>query len=1051
MSSGSSLSSGTQLGRYKILSQLGIGGMGEVYLAEDTKLNRKVAIKLLPAVSVASEAANRRLLREAQSAAKLDHPNICAIHEVSEEDGRNFICMQYVEGETLEAKMKRHALELSESLTIATQVVDALAEAHARGTIHRDIKPSNIMVTTRGAVKVMDFGLAKQIKDAGVVQSEAETEALLSSPGALIGTLPYMSPEQVRGEELDGRSDIFSFGVVLYEMVTGQQPFASKSSAATASAILTTEPAPLARFANDTPAELERIVSKALHKDADDRYQTARDLLIDLRSLREELEFQHRLERSASPGSRENSAIAAGSTNSKGDTAEQQGAATFLDSQRVTAEELAKRTTSAIGTSRSRRMVLTGLAVLIVAGAAGWFIWRRANQRWATAQIANIEQLAGAQKFYDAYNLATEAQKYLPDDPTIARLLPTISQTISVKTDPAGAEVYLKRYTLEGSSDIPRTLVGTTPVRDLRIARGQYILYIEKNGYANSERTISGATLHTGTLVVLPEPIDINEKLLPADKVPDRMVMVPGGDYRLVAWARPTEERASLDSYFMDKYEVSNQEYKEFITGGGYLKKEYWKYPFVKDGKALSWEDALKEFKDRTGLPGPRDWSNQNYPDGKADYPVANICWYEAAAYAAFRGKQLPTIFQWEKAARAGHVSTMASTMPWGLFYPGEPLERRANFDVNGTLPVNSSEFGMSPFGNYNMAGNVTEWCLNELSDGFAATGGGWGSPSYTFAQYASLPGFYSSDKVGFRCVRNLAEAKGDQGAMHIEIKNEIPVYPVSSEADFKKWARYYEYDKTPLDPQVVDVAETPDWRREKITFNGADGERAIAYLYLPKNYPRPLQVIHFVPAGDVAGGMRSLSASMEDRVAPLIKSGRAAFGVVIKGYIERLNPPDYVRPDPQTVEYRERSVNWITDVRRGLDYLETRNEIDSTRIAFYGPSTGAKMGLILAAVEPRYRSICLAGAGVLTQDLQVIAEANPIYFAPHIRAPKLILQGRYDEDTPIKTHSEPLFKLMREPKRFVPYDGGHIPPVEFFVTTMNAWLDETLGPVKHE
>src|SRR5882762_344973 len=254
------------ISHYRIISRLGAGGMGEVYLAEDTKLNRKVAIKILPPDTTASEQANQRLLREARAAANLDHPNICAIHEVSEEDGRNFICMQFVEGETLEAKMKRSPLDLPEVLAIATQVADALTEAHARETVHRDIKPSNIMVTARGSVKVMDFGLAKQIKQLDAVQSEAETEVFLSAAGAIIGTLPYMSPEQVRAEALDGRSDIFSFGVVLYEMVSGQQPFATKSSAATASAILTLEPAPLARFSKDAPAELERIVSKALHK-----------------------------------------------------------------------------------------------------------------------------------------------------------------------------------------------------------------------------------------------------------------------------------------------------------------------------------------------------------------------------------------------------------------------------------------------------------------------------------------------------------------------------------------------------------------------------------------------------------------------------------------------------------------------------------------------------------------------------------------------------------------------------------------------------------------
>jgi eukaryotic-like serine/threonine-protein kinase len=460
----------------------------------------------------------------------------------------------------------------------------------------------------------------------------------------------------------------------------------------------------------------------------------------------------------------------------------------------------------------------------------------------------------------------------------------------------------------------------------------------------------------------------------------------------------------------------------------------------------------LKEFKDRTGLPGPRSWSNQNFPEGKAEHPVTDITWYEAAAYAAFRGKQLPTIFQWEKAARNGNVSSFVNYMPWGVFYPGETLDYRANFRNNGTLPVNSSEFGMSPFGSYNMAGNVSEWSLNETSQGFIATGGAWGEPIYSFAEYGTFPGFYNSNKLGFRCVLNAADATGDQGAMRIEIKEEIPSYTPSSEASFNEWLKYYRYDKTPLEPQIVETMETGEWRLEKITFNGADGERAIAYLYLPKNFPRPLQVIHFVPPRDVESGQRPLPQAMEDILAPFIKSGRAAFGVVIKGYSERLRPEGYNEPYPTTVEYRDKIVNWITDLRRGLDYLETRNDIDAKRIAFFGPSSGARVGLILAAVEARYASVVLLGAGVRKPYLEWIAEANTIKFAPHIRAPKLMMHGRYDENLSLKTEAEPLYKLLREPKRLVVYEGGHIPPqLELLVTTLNGWLDETLGLVKRE
>ncbi|HEY3138356.1 MAG TPA: protein kinase, partial [Blastocatellia bacterium] len=293
--------SSTTLAHYRIVSKLGAGGMGEVYLAEDTQLDRKVAIKFLPAESIADEQAKKRIVREAKAAAKLDHPNICSVHEVGEEHGHAFIVMQYVEGETLASRIQRKPLEVREVLDVGAQAADALADAHAHGIIHRDIKPANIMITSRGQVKVMDFGLAKLVEQQSLIKSEAETQSLLTGPGIIVGTVPYMSPEQVRGETVDARSDIFSFGAVLYEMISGRQPFASESAAATASAILVREPPPLARYARELPLEFERIVSKALRKNREERYQNTKDLLLDLKSLKQELEFQSKLERSAPP------------------------------------------------------------------------------------------------------------------------------------------------------------------------------------------------------------------------------------------------------------------------------------------------------------------------------------------------------------------------------------------------------------------------------------------------------------------------------------------------------------------------------------------------------------------------------------------------------------------------------------------------------------------------------------------------------------------------------------------------------------------------------
>jgi tetratricopeptide (TPR) repeat protein/predicted Ser/Thr protein kinase len=280
----------TTLSHYRIVSKIGAGGMGEVYLAQDTKLNRKVAIKFLPESLTADEQAIKRLVREAQAAARLDHPNICTIHEVSEEDGRSFIVMQYIEGETLDSGMKRKPLDLSESLGIAAQVADALAEAHAHGIVHRDIKPSNIMITPRGKVKVLDFGLAKSINGDVAVDAEAQTATLLTQSGVVMGTVPYMSPEQLRGERLDGRSDIFSYGTVLYEIIGGRRPFEARSLAEITSAILMRDPPPLQSNSNIIPAKLESLILKCLEKEPAQRYQTMVELLVDLDRVRSDRE-----------------------------------------------------------------------------------------------------------------------------------------------------------------------------------------------------------------------------------------------------------------------------------------------------------------------------------------------------------------------------------------------------------------------------------------------------------------------------------------------------------------------------------------------------------------------------------------------------------------------------------------------------------------------------------------------------------------------------------------------------------------------------------------
>jgi serine/threonine-protein kinase len=273
--------------------------MGEVYLAEDTRLGRKVAIKVIGTGSADNAKANRRLLREAQAAATLDHPHICAIYEVGQEGSRCFIVMQYIQGETLAERIGRKPLDLIESARLAEQIADALNEAHSHGIIHRDLKPMNVMITPRGQAKLMDFGLAKLLeRENQLLGSQVQTRSQLTSPGSIVGTVPYMSPEQIKCEDLDARSDLFSLGTLLYEMIAGSCPFSANTGAETIGAILFTDPPALSTCAPGTPDDAERIVNKLLDKDKNKRYQSASEVLVDLKHLIEELEFAARLERS---------------------------------------------------------------------------------------------------------------------------------------------------------------------------------------------------------------------------------------------------------------------------------------------------------------------------------------------------------------------------------------------------------------------------------------------------------------------------------------------------------------------------------------------------------------------------------------------------------------------------------------------------------------------------------------------------------------------------------------------------------------------------------
>jgi formylglycine-generating enzyme required for sulfatase activity len=809
-----------------------------------------------------------------------------------------------------------------------------------------------------------------------------------------------MSPEQLRGQTVDGRSDVFSLGVMMYEMVSGRAPFEGATSSDLMVAILSKEPPPLA---DTTPPQLQQVISRALTKDPQQRY-TAAELRDELRRI-----------------SRQISQEAARPTES--------------------------RSTAAVSRpSRSARLAAI-IAALAVIAFVVWYATDRFRTERARADLDRVEKLAADRRYFEAFDLAAAIAPKLRGDERLGQLIARVSDALTVTSDPTGARVSLQRF--DPPKESPRVFIGTTPLRAYRLARGDYIVHVEKDGYAPMTRPVSAGPVFVAMMEwPRPSPV-VDVKLLKRSDVPPDMVFVPGGEYSMAGGYRPSDRKVRLDDFFIDRYEVSNHDFAQFVHAGGYRRRDLWKRPFVNDGRALSFEEAVANFRDTTGMNAPRGWASQEPPAGREKHPVSGITWYEAAAYAEWRGKKLPTVYQWEKAARQPGGTSYGTTLPWGVAPVGTDVTLRANFASRDSMPVDSMPFGISPAGAYHMAGNVSEWCRNAKDPGFAVRGGGWDDQIYAFGYTGSFPGFYSSPKLGFRCVKELQPTRDDQGSFALSSAVEVPHYqPVSDDA-FAKLRAQYDYPAGPLNPRTIAVNDTEEWSCETVSYLGADAKAVTAYLFLPKNYPRPLQVIHYVPPSDVSNGINPLLRSLQLRTRPFLRAGRAVFGVVLEGYLERKHPANFVEPDSRSPEYADYIISQITDLRRGLDYLETRHDIDSKKIGLVAPSAGANLGIVLAAVDHRYASVVYLGAGVRARDLTVTAAASRVNFAPRVSEPKLLLQGRYDEASPLRTEGQPLFDLFPEPKKQVIFEGGHIPPVEVAIQTVNEWLDETLGPVK--
>ena len=965
--------------------------MGEVYQARDTRLGRIVAVKILPSQLYANAELRARFEQETKSISSLQHPNICVLYDVGAQNGIDFMVMEYVSGKTLDKLIPLGGLPTELATKYALQIANALVRAHSSGIVHRDLKPSNIIVDDSGLVKVLDFGLAKLAEQ--VTESQDEAPTMVTTKGVILGTVAYMSPEQAEGKRLDARSDVFSFGSVFYEMLTGHKAFGGPSSAALLSAVMRDDPKPLSELRRDIPPEIRRIVNRCLKKDLEARYASGAELFQELKTCRETL---------------------------------------FPESGAVF-------TAARIASKAKRPGILIPLALLLVTLIAATFfmVKRSRGIRWAReVAIPEISRLAEQGRFGEygeAFRLATTAEEKISNEPALAKLWPLISYQVSLQSTPPGADVYRHTY---GEMAGAWELVGRTPLRDVRQPRGTFLWKFVKPGFA--PRVEMTGPLFGSFPPAIGERVSANLTLDENSKIPSGMLRVSQGKLSQELRVPGYEGMPAfpLVDYWIDEYEVTNRQYKVFVDEGGYQRKEYWKEPFKKDGTSLSWQQAMELLRDATGRPGPRDWLQTEYPKGQDNFPVTGISWYEAAAYAEFAGKSLPTIYHWNRAAG----STFAA-----FIVPS------SNFGSSGVDAVGSKP-SIGPFGTYDMAGNVKEWIWNEADSGKRyVLGGGWDEPNYMFVDPDAQSPFSRAANIGFRCVKyiesepNLKVASAAMPSPRRDLSKQKP----ASEELFRAYRGMYSFDKTPLQVTVehIDKADE-DWTTEKITYAAAYGnEKAITYLFIPRRSKPPLQTVIFFP-GSNALLLRNFELYTTAALDAILKSGRAVLFPVYKGTFER---GDGMESDNANMSstWRDHVIMWAKDVSRALDYAETRSELDHGKVAYYGYSWGAVMGTIVPAVEPRIK-VCVLALGGL-DFAKTLPEVDQINFAPRVKQPVLMLNGRYDFFFPMQASQEPLYQLLgsgKDQKKHLVYDTGHTIPKNELIKEILNWLDQYLGPV---
>ncbi|MGZ6131550.1 MAG: protein kinase domain-containing protein [Myxococcaceae bacterium] len=961
-------------GRFSIVRFIARGGMGAVYEAEDLSLRTRVALKIIRSALLADSSALERFRREVLLARRVGHPNVCHVYEFYDARTADGVAVHFLTMERLEGGTLAHRLRDHGRMSTAEALPLVLQMCDGLSAAHAE------------GVVHRDFKSSNVllVQRRGGSGESGGTRAVITDFGI---ARPFETGGEREPGLTGGAGMIGTPEYMAPEQVTGGAITPSTDVFALGVVMYEMVTGELP-FTGETPlataAKRIQEVARAPHTLLPGLDRRWSEIIV--RCLAREPERR------------------------------------FASAAEVRAALLAPPRHPV------RRAGLVAAAVLALAAVvllASLYLRREARVRWARdVAFPKLVELVELNKYAEGMALAGQIQQILPDDPKLKKLLPEMSRLYRVESSPSGATVTVKPY---GAPDAAWRPLGTTPLAPFRLPLGLHLWRIALPGYET-------VTLAYPSIYAPPE-VTLTLALDRAGSIPPDMVHVPGRSVGLPIPGLDHLPNVVLGDYLIDRTEVTNRQFKRFIDEGGYRRHELWKEPFVHGGRTLGWDAAMALLHDRTGRPGPANWELGDYPEGQGEHPVTGVSWYEATAYAAFVGKELPTTYQWAHAAGT---------------YAAPQIVPASNFRNAGTVPV-STLGAISPYGTHDMAGNAKEWCWNGVKDGRRfILGGGWNEPSYMFNDPDAQDPFTRGPSFGFRLVKRLdartaPEASADIPLAHRDYSKEKPVQPEVAQAYRRLWA----YDKLPLDARVEETDDSSDrWRKEKVSFTAAyGGERVTAYLLTPRSGRPPYPLVVFFPGSNALQQRSSKDLPGMRLLSPILRSGRAVLYPVYKSTFERgdILESDYQAP---TTLYRDHVIMWVKDLGRVIDWAETRKDLDTKRIAYYGASWGAYLGPIMMAAEDRIKLGLWVGGGLEAQ--ASLPEADPFNFLGLVHQPVLMVNGRYDFFFPVEETQVPMFKGLGTPakdKRHLVLEAGHVPPNDVLSQEVLDWLDRYLGP----